>query len=68
MLYPYEIYKFNLPVQEETIIEKIFNKKGNDEVRLNLILNDDVLSMFLYLFEEMSSDCILIYPKKKNSA
>lgn len=65
LLYPYEIYKFNLPVQEERIIEKYFNKKTDEEVRLNLILNDDVLSIFLYLFGEMSSDCILIYPKKK---
>lgn len=65
LLYPYEIYKFNLPIQEERIIEKYFNKKTDEEVRLNLILNDDVLSIFLYLFEEMSSDCILIYPKEK---
>lgn len=65
LLYPYEIYKFGLLVQEETIIEKYFNKKTEEEVRLNLNLNDDVLSILLFLFGEMSSDCTLIYPKKK---
>lgn len=66
--YPYGIYKFDLPVQKETIIGKYLNKKTNEELKLNLILNDDILSVLTYLFGErsdFSSDCTLIYPKKK---
>lgn len=66
--YPYGIYKFDLLIQEETIIDKYLNKKENKELRLNLVLNEDTLPVLTYLFgkrSEFPSDCTLIYPKKK---
>lgn len=60
--YPYGVYKFDLLIQEETIIDKYLNKKENKELRLNLVLNEDTLPVLTYLFgkrSEFPSDCTL---------
>lgn len=66
-LYPYGIYKFVLPVKEKGVLKDLLKGKNEDKIEVDLLLNDDTLSVLTYLFKtpsDYATDCLVIYPEE----